>query len=125
MGIINKDWRYGMKPEFMPEIHQIGYRLGDIKVTIGRNINLHVGELDISGKEGEVVNVPLWIGEVLQQKGLAELDMPDMVTDLKQALIKEQVAASFSWPRWTRGSTYGSDTRWRAWTGMTATAWRA
>ena len=84
-----------MKPEFMPEIHQIGYRLGDIKATIGRNIDLHVGETAVSGKEGEVVNVPLWVGEILQRNGLAELDMPDMVTDLKQALIKEQVAGEF------------------------------
>lgn len=84
-----------MKPEFMPEIHQIGYRLGDVKATISRNIDLRVGEMSISGKEGEVVNVPLWVGEVLQRNGLAELDMHDMVTELKQALIKEQVAGEF------------------------------
>ena len=84
-----------MKPEFMPEIHQIGYRLGDIKATIQRNIDIQIGETAVSGKEGEVVNVPLWAGEILQRGGLVELDMPDMVTELKQALIKEQVAGEF------------------------------
>ena len=39
--------------------------------------------------------MPLWAGEILQKNNLAELDVPDAVTDLKQALIKEQVAGEY------------------------------
>ena len=42
-----------------------------------------------------MINIPLWAGEILQKNNLAELDVPDAVTDLKQALIKEQVAGEY------------------------------
>ena len=84
-----------MRPEHMLEIHRIGHRMGDVKATINRNIELRAGDTVISGKEGEVVNMPLWAGEILQKNNLAELDVPDAVTDLKQALIKEQVAGEY------------------------------
>lgn len=84
-----------MRPEHMLEIHRIGHGLGDVKATINRNVELRAGDTVISGKEGEVVNMPLWAGEILQKNNLAELDVPDAVTDLKQALIKEQVAGEY------------------------------
>ena len=84
-----------MRPEHMLEIHRIGHRMGDVKATINRNIELRAGDIPISGKEGEVINMPLWAGEILQKNNLAELDVPDAVTDLKQALIKEQVAGEY------------------------------
>lgn len=84
-----------MRPEHMLEIHRIGHGMGDVKATINRNIELRAGDTVISGKEGEVVNMPLWAGEILQKNNLAELDVPDAVTDLKQALIKEQVAGEY------------------------------
>ena len=84
-----------MRPEYMLEIHRIGHGMDDVKATINRNIELQVGDTAISGKEGEVINMPLWIGDILQRNNLAELDVPDAVTDLKQALIKEQVAGEY------------------------------
>lgn len=84
-----------MRPEHMLEIHRIGHRMDDVKATINRNIELRAGDTVISGKEGEVINMPLWAGEILQKNNLAELDVPDAVTDLKQALIKEQVAGEY------------------------------
>lgn len=84
-----------MRPEYMLEIHRIGHGMDDVKATINRNIELQVGDTAISGKEGEVMNLPLWVGEILHRNNLAELDVPDAVTDLKQALIKEQVAGEY------------------------------
>jgi len=84
-----------LRPEYMLEIHRIGHGMDDVKATISRNIELQVEDIAISGKEGEVMNIPLWAGEILQRNNLAELDVPDAVTDLKQALIKEQVAGEY------------------------------
>ncbi|MCE2507850.1 MAG: DNA replication complex GINS family protein [Nitrosopumilaceae archaeon] len=84
-----------MRPEYMLEIHRIGHGMNDVKATINRNIELQVGDTAISGKEGEMINIPLWVGEILQRSNLAELDVSDAVTDLKQALIKEQVAGEY------------------------------
>lgn len=84
-----------MRPEYMLEIHRIGHGMNDVKATMNRNIELQVGDTAISGKEGEVMNMQLWVGEILQRNNLAELDVPDAVTDLKQALIKEQVAGEY------------------------------
>ena len=84
-----------MRSQLMQEIHRIGYAFGDVKATMRRGVEIRVGDTRISGKEGEVINVPLWAGEILRRHNLAELDLPDSVTDLKQALIKEQVAGEF------------------------------
>jgi DNA replication factor GINS len=84
-----------MRPEHTLEIHRIGHGMGDVKATISRNIELQVGDIAISSKEGEMINIPLWVGDILRKNNLAELDAPDAVTDLKQALIKEQVAGEY------------------------------
>ena len=84
-----------MKPQYIPEIHHTGYKMADVKATMRRNIDLRVGGTVISGKEGEVINTPLWAGEILATNHLADLDIPDAVTDLKQAIIKEQVTGEY------------------------------
>lgn len=80
---------------YMQEIHQIGHQMSDVKATMRRDIEIKVGDVSISGKEGEVVGVPLWAGEMLQKGGLADLDEHDAVNDLKQALVKEKVAGEY------------------------------
>lgn len=86
---------YSMKAQFMQDIHRIGFALGDVKATMRRSVDMKVGDTTISGKEGEMINTPLWVGEILRRHNLADLDVSDSVTDLKQALIKEQVAGEF------------------------------
>ena len=34
--------------------------------------------------------MPQWIGKILNDSGVGSIDMPDMITELKQALSKEK-----------------------------------
>lgn len=84
-----------MRDDDVQMVYRTGHALDDIKATLSRDVSLSVGGISIEGKQAEVISMPLWAGEMLQAKGLASLEMPDAVTDLKQALIKEQVVGEY------------------------------
>lgn len=79
-----------MKIDTIEKVHSIGYRLKDTKATLNQDVKIDVADLKIVGTQGEVLNTPRWAGKVLADNNLAELDTPDMITELKQALIKER-----------------------------------
>lgn len=83
-----------MKADDIQEVYRIGYELGGVKATLNTEINL-AGGTNMSGKRNEVINTPLWAGAILEAGGMASLEMPDAVTELKQALIKEQVVGEY------------------------------
>lgn len=76
-------------------VHSTGYALKDAKVTVGRDFALDVAGIRLEGKKGDVSNVPRWVGRILADEGLATLDSPDMITELKQALAKEKMVGEY------------------------------
>lgn len=76
-------------------IHEIGYGLKDAKVAVKRDLNFDVAGIKIASKEGEMLNLPRWVGQILDENGLGELDSPDMITELKQALSKEKLIGEY------------------------------
>ena len=74
---------------------EIGYGLTDAKVTTSRDLNFEVAGIRIQSKQGEMVNLPRWVGHILQDGKLAELESPDMITELKQALSKEKMVGEY------------------------------
>lgn len=84
-----------MEIERTAKINAIGHGLKEAKVTVNQDIKYSVADVQIDGKQGEVLNLPRWIGNILAKEGLAELDKPDMITELKQALSKEKMVGEF------------------------------
>lgn len=72
-------------------VYRAGYDLAEIKTTLLRDVSISVGGLIIDGKQGEVVGMPLWTARILEEGGMATAEVSDAVTELKQAIIKEQV----------------------------------
>ena len=77
------------------KLHSIGYSLKDTKVTINQDLKFSVAGLKVNGTQGEVLNLPLWIGKILSQNKLATMETPDMITELKQALSKEKMVGEY------------------------------
>lgn len=77
------------------KLHTIGHGLKDAKVTVNQDVGFNIAYTKIEGKQGEVMNLPRWIGKILEENGLAELDSPDMITELKQALSKEKMIGEY------------------------------
>ena len=77
------------------KMHKIGYELKDAKFTVNRDMNFDVASIKIESKQGEMVNLPRWVGQILEDNGLGELDNPDMVTELKQSLSKEKMIGEY------------------------------
>ena len=84
-----------MKIEDVEKIHTIGYGLKEGKVTLRQDVKYDVANYDLEGGSGEVMNLPQWIGKILTENKLGDLDSPDMLTELKQALSKEKMVGEY------------------------------
>jgi DNA replication factor GINS len=84
-----------MEIEKIEKVHSIGHRLEDTKVSVTKDFKFNVAGIKLEGKQGEVNNVPQWIGKILSDNNLGTLDSPDMITALKQALSKEKMVGEY------------------------------
>ena len=84
-----------MEIDKVEKVHSIGYRLKDAKVTVNQDYKFNVAGLKTEGKQGEVNNMPQWVGKILADNNLGILDSPDMITELKQALSKEKMVGEY------------------------------
>ncbi len=84
-----------MEIENVEKLHEIGDGLKDAKVTLARDIKFNVAKVKVEGSTGEVMNIPKWVGKILVENKLGELDSTDMVTELKQALSKEKMVGEY------------------------------
>ena len=79
----------------MQKLHIVGYGLKDAKVTLNQDIKFNVAGINIDGAQGEVLNLPQWVGSTLSDNMVATMDSPDMITELKQALSKEKMVGEY------------------------------
>ncbi len=84
-----------MEIDKIEKVHSVGYRLKDSKLTVNRDFKFNVAGTKTEGIQGEVINMPQWIGKILSENNLATLDSPDMITELKQALSKEKMVGEY------------------------------
>ena len=84
-----------MEIEKIEKVHSIGHRLEDTKVSVIQDFKFNVAGIKTEGKQGEVNNMPQWVGKILSDNNLGTLDSPDMITALKQALSKEKMVGEY------------------------------
>jgi DNA replication factor GINS len=84
-----------MEIDKVEKIHSIGYRLKDAKFTVNQDYKFDVAGMKMEGKQGEVNNMPQWVGKILESNNVGLLDSPDMITELKQALSKEKMVGEY------------------------------
>ena len=84
-----------MEIDKIEKVHSIGHRLEDTKVTVTQDFKFNVAGIKSEGKQGEVNNMPQWVGKILSDNDLGTLDSPDMITALKQALSKEKMVGEY------------------------------
>ena len=84
-----------MEIEKIEKVHTIGYRLKYAKVTVNQDFKYNIAGVKIEGTQGDTNNMPQWIGKILNDSGVGTIDMPDMITELKQALSKEKMVGEY------------------------------
>lgn len=84
-----------MEIEKIEKVHSIGHRLEDTKVSVTKDFKFNVAGMKLEGKQGEVNNMPQWVGKILSDNNFGTLDSPDMITALKQALSKEKMVGEY------------------------------
>jgi len=77
------------------KVHSVGYSLQDVKVNFHHDLKINVGDIQIEGQQGEILNLPRWVANVLSNDKLAEIQDSDMIVELKQAIVKENVQGEF------------------------------
>ena len=76
-------------------MHSIGNSLKDVKVEFKKELKLDTSEISIDGKQGEILNIPRWIAEILESEKHVEIQDVDMLVELKQAVEKEKMLGQF------------------------------
>ena len=79
----------------LTQVHTLGYRLQDVKVTFNHDIKVNASEVSIDAKHGEILSIPRWVADVLESEKLADIQDTDMIVALKQAIVKENVQGDF------------------------------
>ena len=76
-------------------MHSIGNNLKDVKVEFKKDLKLDTLGISIDGKQGEILNIPGWIADVLESEKHVEIQDVDMLVELKQAVEKEKMLGQF------------------------------
>jgi len=76
-------------------MHSIGHNLKDVKVEFKKDTTLDISDISIQGKQGEILNIPRWIAEVLEAEKYVEIQDENMLIELKQAVEKEKMLGQF------------------------------
>ena len=76
-------------------VHTIGNSLKDVKVEFKKELKLQTSGISIDGKQGEILNIPRWIAEILESEKHVEIQDVDMLVELKQAVEKEKMLGQF------------------------------
>ncbi|HSD05283.1 MAG TPA: hypothetical protein VLB45_05975 [Nitrosopumilaceae archaeon] len=79
----------------LSQVHTVGYRLQDVKVTFNHDMKIDAAEVSLDAKHGEILSIPRWVADVLASEKLVDVQDTDMVVALKQALVKENVQGDF------------------------------
>ena len=77
-----------MNIQDLKKLHTTGFNLEDVKVTFNHDVKIKVSDIDIVGKQGEIVNIPRWVAMVLKKENHVQIQDTDMVVELKQAIVK-------------------------------------
>jgi len=76
-------------------IHSIGNSLKNVKVEFKKDTALDDSDISIKGKQGEILNIPKWVANVLESEKYVEIQDVDMLVELKQAVEKEKMLGQF------------------------------
>ena len=76
-------------------MHSIGNSLKDVKVEFKKDTLLDISGVSIKGKQGEILNIPRWVANVLESEKHVEIQDVDMLVELKQAVEKEKMLGQF------------------------------
>ena len=80
-----------MELEDVVKVHSVGYGLEEVKVEFKHDLKMDVSGVKIEGKESEIMNIPRWVAEILETEKHIIIHEEDMLTELKQAKVKEDV----------------------------------
>ena len=79
----------------LEKVHATGFNLQEVKVTFNHDVKMDVAGINVEAREGEILNVPRWVADVLESDKHVEIQDTDMVVELKQAVVKENVQGEF------------------------------
>lgn len=71
------------------DVYSIGYSIQDVKAVINHEFKINVSNVQIDGKQGDVLNIPRWVAQTLESENHAEIQEQDMGIEITQSISKE------------------------------------
>ena len=85
-----------MSSDDVVKAHAVGTELEDVKVTFLHDVTIKVGDIDVTGKQGEILNLPRWVADTLESEHHVQIQETDMLVELKQSSTKESGAGEYN-----------------------------
>ena len=85
-----------MELEATAKVYSVGYALEDVKVEFSHDLKINVSEIQVEGKQGEIMILPRWVAKILHSENHIVIHEQDMIQELKQAKVKEDVQGEAS-----------------------------
>jgi len=70
-------------------MHSIGNSLKDVKVEFKKELKLDISDISIEGKQGEILNIPRWVANVLDSEKYVEIQDVEKLIEFKLAVDKD------------------------------------
>ncbi|HZI70682.1 MAG TPA: hypothetical protein VFD60_05930 [Nitrososphaeraceae archaeon] len=80
------------KIETIQKAYHFEYLMQDIRVTYKRDLKVSVGSTAIDAREGDISSVPRWLGKLLAEQGIIEIQDSDISAYVSRALNRERIS---------------------------------
>ena len=84
-----------MDIENIQKVHSISLDLDEIRVTFQQDVDITLPKLTIKGKRGDVLGIPRWVANVLEESELVQIQDLNIEKDLTRAVGKENLQNEF------------------------------
>ena len=80
------------KIETIQKAYHFEYLMQDIRVTYKRDLKVSVGSTAIDAREGDISSVPRWLGKLLAEQGIIEIQDSDISAYVSRAFNRERIS---------------------------------
>lgn len=81
--------------ENIQKVHSIALDLDEIRVTFQQDVDVTLPKITIKGKRGDVLSIPRWVANVLEESELIQIQDMNIEKELTQAVGKENLQNEF------------------------------
>ncbi|MDX1371818.1 MAG: hypothetical protein R3321_05075 [Nitrososphaeraceae archaeon] len=78
--------------EFVQKFYYIKYLMEEVRITFKKNFSIHVNNLFLEAKDGEIASIPRWLAKILESDTYIEIQDIDFLVYVSRSLNRERIS---------------------------------